>query len=183
MKYKYDHEIDIPFEEKTFILPEARIKLFQNLIDNYKVFCPSFQLLYAYLNFNSKNPIDYLLIFKYTDNRRRILLWDTPYLYSNKTIPAYRYICKNNLYDQFFKYCEESICRMPYDKFLEFIPCNLCGLSLNKNSDKYWMKEENADDLLHSMSELSLQYTPQPGHKGVTATSYTKEEMLGNNNS
>ena len=35
MKYEYDHEIDIPFEEKTFILPQPRIKLFQNLIIKY----------------------------------------------------------------------------------------------------------------------------------------------------
>lgn len=179
MKYVYDHEIQIPFEEKTFILPDLRIKLFQNLIENYKVFCPQLKLVYAYLNFNSKNPIDYLLMFTYTDSKRKILLWDAPYLYSNKTIPAYRYICKNNLYEQFFKYCEESMCRMNYEKFLEFIPCNLCGLSLDKTNDKYWKSESNADHLLESMAELSLQYTPRPGHKGVTATSYTKEEMLG----
>ena len=63
MKFEFEHEIQVPFEEKTFILPQPRIKLFQNLIENYKVFCPELKLIYAFLNFNSKNPIDYLLIF------------------------------------------------------------------------------------------------------------------------
>ena len=129
MKYEYDHEIDIPFEEKTFILPQPRIKLFENLIENYKVFCPELKLIYAFLNFNSKNPIDYLIIFTGTSKGQKVLLWDVPYLYSNKTIPAYRYICKNNLFDQFFKFCEESMCRMNYERFIEFIPCNLCSPS------------------------------------------------------
>ena len=40
MKYTYDHELQIPFEEKTFILPQPRIKLFENLLANYKVFFP-----------------------------------------------------------------------------------------------------------------------------------------------
>lgn len=177
MKYTYDHELQIPFEEKTFILPQPRIKLFENLIANFKIFCPELKLIYAFLNFNSKTPIDYLLIFIGTSKGKKVLLWEAPYLYSNKTIPAYRYICKNNLFEQFFKYVEESLCRMTYSKFEEFIPCNLCGLSLDPNSDKYWKKQENADTLLASMAELSLQYTPQPGQAGVTITRHTKEAM------
>ena len=78
MKYEYDHEIDIPFEEKTFILPQPRIKLFENLIENYKVFCPELKLIYAFLNFNSKNPIDYLIIFTGTSKGQKALLWDVP---------------------------------------------------------------------------------------------------------
>ena len=53
MKFEFEHEIQVPFEEKTFILPQPRIKLFQNLIENYKVFCPELKLIYAFLNFNS----------------------------------------------------------------------------------------------------------------------------------
>lgn len=177
MKYTYDHELQIPFEEKTFILPQPRIKLFENLIENYKVFCPELKLIYAFLNFNSKTPIDYLVIFTGTSNNKKIVLWDAPYLYSNKTIPAYRYICKNNLFEEFFKYVSESLCRMSYDKFLEFIPCNLCGLSLDPKDPKYWKKQENADILLTAMSDLSLQYTPQPGQTGVVSRAHTKKEM------
>lgn len=179
MKYVYDHELDIPFEEKTFILPEPRIKLFKNLIDNYKVFCPELKMIYAFLNFNSKTPIDYLLMFTAKSNGQKVLLWDAPYLYSNKTIPAYRYICKHNLFEQFFKYSEESLCRMSYSKFEEFIPCNLCNLSLNPNDEKYWKNSDNADDLLSAMADLSLQYTPKPGQVGVTITKHTKKDMVG----
>ena len=125
MKFEFEHEIQVPFEEKTFILPQPRIKLFQNLIENYKVFCPELKLIYAFLNFNSKNPIDYLLIFTGTSKGEKLILWDAPYLYSNKTIPAYRYICKHNLYEQFFKFIEESLCRMSFIRFKEFIPSTL----------------------------------------------------------
>lgn len=182
MKYTYDHELQIPFEEKTFILPQPRIKLFENLLANYKVFCPELNLIYAFLNFNSKTPIDYLVIFTANSGGKKVLLWDAPYLYSNKTIPAYRYVCKNNLFDQFFKYIEESLCRMSYERFMEFIPCNLCGLSIDPKSDKYWKNWGNADQLLAAMADLSLQYTPQPGQAGVVARAHTKEEMLGNGN-
>ena len=51
MKFEFEHEIQVPFEEKTFILPQPRIKLFQNLIENYKVFCPELKLIYAFLNY------------------------------------------------------------------------------------------------------------------------------------
>lgn len=181
MKYTYDHEIDIPFEEKKFILPKPRIKLFNNLIENYKIFCPELNLIYGFLNFNSQTPIDYLLIFTAQSSGHKVLLWDAPYLYTNKTIPAYRYICKNNLFETFFKFTEESMCRMSYDKFKEFIECNLCGLSNNPDSPLYWKKQENGDQLLSSMAELALQYTPQPGQTGVTSRRHTKEEMLGHN--
>ena len=175
MKYIYDHEIQIPFEEKTFILQHPQIKLFQNLIDNYKVFWPELNLIYAFLNFNSKNPIDYLLIFTGQSNGEKIILWDAPYLYSNKTIPAYRYICKNNLYEQFFKFAEESLCRITFAKFKEFIPSTLCGLSLDKDNSKYWKNPENADILLEAMSDLALQYTPQPGQAGVKIIPHKKD--------
>ena len=175
MKFEFEHEIQVPFEEKTFILPQPRIKLFQNLIENYKVFCPELKLIYAFLNFNSKNPIDYLLIFTGTSKGEKLILWDAPYLYSNKTIPAYRYICKHNLYEQFFKFIEESLCRMSFIRFKEFIPSTLCGLSLDENDPKYWKNPENADTLLESMADLALQYTPQPGQAGVKIIPHKKD--------
>ena len=175
MKYIYENEIQIPFEEKTFILPQPRIKLFQNLLDNYKVFCAELKLIYAYLNFNSKNPIDYLVIFTGESNGEKVILWDAPYLYSNKTIPAYRYICKNNLYEQFFKFVQESLCRMSFGKFKEYIPSSLCGLSWDKDNPKYWKNPENADILLEAMADLALQYTPQPGQAGVKIIPHKKD--------
>lgn len=175
MKYKFDNEIEVPFEEKTFILPEPRKKLFQNLVENYKVFCPQMKLIYGFLNYNSKFPIDYLLIFEAYSHGTKVILWDAPYLYSNKTIPAYRYICKNNLYEQFFQFAEESICRISYEKFTELIPSNLCGLSFNKKDPLYWKNAENADTLVNSMLELSLVYTPQPGQSGVKVIPHKKD--------
>ena len=133
----------MPFEEKTFILPEDRQALFTNLIENYKVFCPEMKLVYAFLNYNSEQPVDYLLIFSAFSHGVKVCLWDVPFLYSNKTIPAYRYICRNNLYTQFFTFCRESLCRMSWDN------------------------PENSKALVQGMMDLSLQYTPKPGQCGV----------------
>lgn len=180
MKYTYEHEIDVPFDEKKFILPQSRIKLFNNMIDNFKVYYPGLKLLYAYLNFNSETPVDYLLIFSYdVDGESKAIYWQIPYLYSNKTLPAYRYICKNGLYETFFTFCMESMCKMPYEKFKEFIPSNLCNLSFDKTDSKFWKNPDNADILTKAMANLSLQYTPMPGHKGVKISAYSKDQMLG----
>ncbi len=167
MKYKYEHEIDIPFDEKVFILPNDRQVLFNNLIENYKVFCPELKLIYAFLNFDSSQPVDYLLVFSATSHGDKVCLWDVPFLYSNKTIPAYRYICRNELYQDFFTFCRESLCRMSWEKFKEFIPSRLCGLSMDKDNILYWKKPENARTLVQGMMDLSLQYTPKPGQFGV----------------
>lgn len=167
MKYQYEHEIDVPFEEKTFILPEDRQALFTNLIENYKVFCPEMKLVYAFLNYNSEQPVDYLLIFSAFSHGVKVCLWDVPFLYSNKTIPAYRYICRNNLYTQFFTFCRESLCRMSWDKFKDFIPSRFCNLSWDKDNIHYWKNPENSKALVQGMMDLSLQYTPKPGQCGV----------------
>lgn len=175
VKYKYEHEIDIPLSEKTFILPQPRLKLFENLISNYGVFCPELKLIYAYLNYNSKTPVDYLVIFEGMSKGEKIILWDAPYLYSNKTIPAYRYICRNDLYSDFFIFIRESLCRTSYSKFKEFIPSSLCELSFNPNDELYWKRPENADTLLKAMLELSLIYTPSPGQYGVRVIPHKKD--------
>ncbi len=177
MKYEYINEIQVPFDEKTFILPNDRIALFKNLLDNYKVFIPQLELMYAFLNFNSENPIDYLVIFKATEVRtgETIVVWDCPYLYSNKTIPAYRYIVRNGLHEKFFKYITESASRMPYAKFREFIPSNLCNLSFDPKSPLYWKKNENADTLVKAMMGISMEYVPKPGAPGVRMFAHKKD--------
>lgn len=182
MKYEYVNEIEVPFEEKTFILPNDRIKLFQNLLDNYKVFLPGLELLYAYLNFNSENPIDYLVIFrgKSKNGGVPLILWDCPYLYSNKTTPAYRYIVKTGQQAKFFKFISESLYRMEESKFRELIPSNLCGLSLNPKSKDYWKRAENADILVKAMINISMEYTPKPGAPGVRIRMH-KKDLVGQN--
>lgn len=177
MKYEYINEIEVPFEEKTFILPQDRIALFKNLVANYKVFLPGLKCIYAFLNFNSQNAIDYLIIFEgYTkDSGQKIILWDCPYLYSNKTVPAYRYIVRNNLHSQFFKFASESLCRMEYGKFLELIPSDMCNLSLDPNSSLYWKNPDNADQLVKAMMGISMEYTPKPGAPGVRIRFHKKD--------
>lgn len=181
MKYTFEHEIEVPFEEKVFILPEPRIKLFHNLIENYKVYCPQLKMIYACMNYNPDLKVDYLLIFTATVNGVPVVFWDCPFLYSNRAIPAYRYICRNGLHEQYFTFCMESICRTIKKKFDEFIESGLCGLSLDKNSPLYWKKPENSNKLIEAVTELSMEYVPDPSIKGVRVAFHKKDVGKLNN--
>ena len=168
MNYEYINEIKVPQEYKEFILPKDRIALFKNFLANMKVFLPSLDRVYAYLNFDSSLPIDYLIIYRgVSKSGVGIILWDCPYLYSNKTIPAYRYIAANNMYQQFFQYMADSMPRMEYSKFLELITSNLCGLDFDPNSDKYWKSPDNALTLAKTLTDISLEYRPKIGAPNV----------------
>ena len=169
MNYEYVNEIHVPQEYKQFILPQDRIALFRNFLENFAVFLPSLKKVYAFLNFDSTLPIDYLIIYEGVNknNGTGIILWDCPYLYSNKTMPAYRYIAANNMYQQFFQFMSDSMPRMEYAKFIELIPSNLCGLSFDKSSDKYWKDPNNAMTLAKTLSDLSMEYRPPIGSPSV----------------
>ena len=144
---------------------------------DYKVFLPGLTCIYAFLNFNSENPIDYLVIFEgYTkDTGQKIILWDCPYLYSNKTIPAYRYIVRDTLLSKFFQFISESLCRMEYGKFLELIQSDMCNLSIRPDSPLYWKNPDNSDQLVKAMMGISMEYTPKPGAPGVRIRFHKKD--------
>ena len=151
-----------PMEERYYIYPKPRIELFLNLIENYKVFCPGLTLLYAGLNYDSELKIDYLVIFHtHTDKDGDVILWDSPFLYSNRTVPAYRYAVKNNLHKEFFTECMSHFCQISENKFIEFLESNMCNyLALSPEDPKFWKLSENSHDLMKGMSEMSLQYKP-----------------------
>ena len=155
-------EIDVPMEERIFVYPKQRQQLFVNLVENYKIFCPTVNMLYAALNFNSELKIDYLVIFETQKNGKTFILWDAPFMYTNRAIPAYRYAVVNNLYKDYFDTCMGHFCQMEKDKFFEFLHSDLCGnLSINENSPLFWKSHENSYALLKGMSELSLMYVPE----------------------
>lgn len=150
-----------PMEERQFIYPGPRQQLFRNLIENYKIFLPDLSLLYAGLNYDSAVKIDYLVIFNNTLEKQPVIMWDAPFLYTNRTIPSYRYAVKKGLYDAFFKECKAHLCIIPQSRFREFIESNLCErLSNDPNSPRYWMKPKMIGSLMRGMSEMSLQYKP-----------------------
>lgn len=155
-------EINVPLEERVYIQPKQRQQLFINLIENYKIFYPDINMIYAALNFNSELKIEYLVIFEVTIKNKPFILWDAPFIYTNRAIPAYRYAVVNNLHKEYFDTCVSHLCQMSKDKFYEFLNSSLCGnLSLNENDSKYWKSPNNLYALLKGMSELSLLYIPE----------------------
>lgn len=155
-----------PMEEREFVYPEARQKLFINLVENYKIFCPDLSIVYAALNYNSELKIEYLIIFhivKKEENGtdRALIMWDAPFLYSNRAIPAYRYAVKKNMHQQFFQECRNHLCMIPQERFLEFLQSYVGGeLSIDPNNERFWKNPNMVDTLMHGMSEMSLQYRP-----------------------
>lgn len=150
-----------PQEERLMVYPDAREKLFINLVENYKIFCPDLTILYAALNFDSELKIDYLIIFYTRFENKDVIMWDAPFLYSNRAIPAYRYAVNNSLHEDFFKECRFHLCMMPQDRFIEFLRSYVGGeLSLEPMNDRFWKNPEMGPTLMKGMSELSLQYRP-----------------------
>ena len=157
-----DKELNVPMEERLMVYPEQRQGLFINLVENYKVFCPNLNMIYAGLNFNSELKIDYIVIFETNLRGKDLILWDCPFAFTNRAVPAYRYVVKNKLHKEFFDTCMQHFCQVEREKFYEFLGSDLCGnLSLNKNDSKFWKLAENSPALMKGMSELSLLYTPK----------------------
>ena len=150
-----------PLDERLYILPKPRQQLFLNLVENYKLYCPDLTMLYAGLNYDSSEKMDYLIIFHRELEGQDVILWDCPFLYSNRTIPSYRYAVRNNLHKEFFTECKFHMCQIVQPKFIEFLESNLCNyLSLDPEDPRFWKLPENCKDLMHGMGELSLQYRP-----------------------
>lgn len=160
--YSDKNEIDVPMEERILIYPKQRQQLFLNLVENYKIFCPNIHMIYAALNYDSELKIDYLVIFEAYKKSKSFILWDSPFIYTNRAIPAYRYAVKNNLHKEFFDTCTAHFCQMDRDKFTEFLSSSLCGnLSTNENDPLYWKLPENSHALMKGMSEMGLLYIPE----------------------
>jgi len=138
-KYK---KLNIPKEEKLYILPGPRKKLFKDLLSEYEKRFPNFTLTYANLNHDSTLPIDYVLIFTTKINGNDIIIMETPYLYSDRTLPGYRYCKRENQLDLFFEEAGELMTRMPYDRFVEYLNAML-ELSVDEKSDNYWKAPKN----------------------------------------
>lgn len=153
-KYK---KLNIPKEEKLYILPASRKKLFKDLLNEYKKRFPNFNLIYANLNHNSSIPIDYILIFTTKISNNEVILIETPYLYSDRAIPGYRYCKRENQSDLFFEEASELMTRMPYDRFVEYLNAML-ELSVDENSDNYWKAPENMQKFTEGVLTLGSRF-------------------------
>lgn len=150
--------LKIPKEEKRYITPEPRKKLFLHLINEYKIRYPELKLEYANLNHNSDIPVDYVLMFKSKDESGKDVLYiEIPFLYSDRAVPGYRYCVRNKILDDFFYEALHLMTKISYDRFVEFLNIML-ELSVVEDSPLYWKREENIDKFTKGLIELSSRY-------------------------
>lgn len=105
--------------------------------------------------------IDYMLFFKYTTineynkQSQDAVFFTSPYISTNYSIPGYRYAVRTEQIDIWMDTFIKTMPRVQLSKFNEFIT-NMCELSLDKESDKFWKKSENAKILIPSVIELYM---------------------------
>lgn len=161
MIYDDTKDFQAPIEERLMMYPQERQAYFINLVENYKIFCPMIKLIYAGLNYNSELKSEYLVIFEGVTKGKNVILWDCPFIYTNRALPAYRYAVKTNQFKSFFDSCMMHFTVMDRSLFYEFLQSKLCDhLSLIENDDKYWKNPLNFNILLKGVSECGLIYRP-----------------------
>lgn len=150
-------KLKIPKEELRFIMPDARKKLFLDMLNEYKKRAPELKLQYVYYNTDSSFSIDYLIIFRAKTANGNVIVFDIPYLYTDRTIPGYRYCKKNDILDDFFYEAQNLMTSLSEVRFYEYLNM-MVGLSTDKNSDLYWKDPKNAIQLAKGLSDLSLRF-------------------------
>lgn len=161
MIYDENKDFQVPLEERILIYPKERQQYFKNLLDNYTRFCPYLKLLYAALNYNSELKVDYIVIFESISKNKKVIVWDAPFLYTNRAIPAYRYAVKTNNFKGFFDSAVMHFAVMPYSNFFSFVQSKFCNfLTLRETDDKYWKNPKNMNDLIKGVVDCGMQYRP-----------------------
>lgn len=157
-----EKKFEVPFDERIMILPKARQELFINLVENYKVFVPSLHMIYGALNYQSELKVEYLVVFEVNIDGNDLIVWDAPFIYTNRALPAYRYAVRNNMHTAFFSECRSHLCRINRDKFFEFLKSSLSGnLTDDPNDSNYWKDPNNSHTLIKGLSDMSLLYIPE----------------------
>jgi hypothetical protein len=150
--------LNIPYDEKIFITPTHRDKFFLDLIKNYKNRYDNLKLIFAFLNKDAKSLLDYILIFKTKDikNDLPLIVFDAPIIYSDRSLPGYRYCKRLEIEDDFFKESILNMVTMSEYRFNEFI--NSLNFSIDSNHDKFWKKKEYCEMISKQLLDLSLRY-------------------------
>lgn len=149
----------IPIDEKLYIMPDVRAKLFSKLLQDYAKYYPKYKLIYGVLNnkATATMAVDFMLIFEYKVGNNNVILIEAPFQYSDRTIPGYRYCLREGLIQDYFEEAGELMVRMPAYRFYEFLNLRL-DLSDNPESEDYWKREEHAEKLTEGMVDLSVRF-------------------------
>ena len=151
-------KIKIPIDERKFIRPDVRQKIFKEIYSTYQTKY-GISLIYGCLNTNPEILIDYCIIFKTKndDGTKDLILFDIPPIHSDRSTPGYRYCKRSNLADDFYEEGINSMVVMDKQRFFEFLTAKL-ELSMNKNDELYWKSPNNSKELLQGLLDLSLRY-------------------------
>jgi len=178
--------LDIPLNEKAFIKPNIRQALLVEIMSEYKKRFPMLKLWYAMMNTNPKIAVDYVLLFKTINVKGDLplIVYDIPVLYSNRTVPGYRYCKRMHIEDDFFKESSASLVTLSEEKFIEFVENGIiyekivpvaienetftkphdsniyqyCKLSNDPKSEFFWKNPKYSDIVLQGLLDLSLRF-------------------------
>lgn len=154
--------LNVPPDKCLYIPTDIRQKVFVNMIENYQIFCPDLTMQYGALGWDSSLGIDYLVIFTTKVNGNKIILWDSPYAFTNRGTAAYWYVIQTSQHEAFFKECRIHMKEIKRKEFNDYLKSSYCNsLSLNPISARYWKRPENYLDLFRGMSDISLVHTPR----------------------
>lgn len=151
-------KLKIPASELTFIKPDIRQKAFKEIYTTYQNKF-GMKLLFAYLNTDSSQIIDYILVFKAKDSTGKtdIVMYDAVPAYSDRSTPGYVYCKRHGIVDDFYQEGIDSMVLLSQDKFNEFVDLGL-RLSRDKNSDLYWKNPNNIKDLISGLMDMSFHF-------------------------
>lgn len=143
---------------------------FMSLIEEFNKipFKVDMKLIYAHLNPDALGMIQFVLVAKITEKpapdaedqrtRRRYLMISAPN-FSLTSLQAFDMAKNDNKLDDYFAELTSQPIVVPEGAFTDFIVHEV-GLSLDKDSDKYWKKESNAGKLAeHIMHTGTIEHT------------------------
>jgi hypothetical protein len=147
--------LSIPMNELLFVDPNVRYKLFLDLVSEYKKRFPDMKMIKAYLNYEVDLRLDYMLVFTAVQENLRLILFEFPLAYTDRSIPGYRYCKRENKMDDFFKEAIGQMTKMAEGKFREFITSYL-KLSLDKTKETYWGSVQNIKKVAGAIVDVSI---------------------------
>lgn len=156
MRNKY--ALRVPMNERTFIRPDVREKVFKEIANGYKKRF-NIKLLYAFLNTNPEFQLDYGVIYKARsdDGIHDVIVFDMVPIYSDRCTPVYLYYKKLKKEDNFFNFGIEEMVNIDPNRFYEFLKVR-CLLDRDKNSENYWKNPKHAEEMCDELLNLSLPY-------------------------
>lgn len=155
--------------KRAIAISPDRDKYFSDIIRKIKEKFAGIKILYANnimgAKINPEHPnVDFIIIMKGTlvskDPRapkKEVVLIDTPYIFSDRSIAGWTIAVERGMMDQYFAYMFDRCVRISPTRFDEYIQF-MCLLSLDKDNPLYWKKPENAEKLIRDIEELSVRY-------------------------